>query len=86
MKRDINEAVALVTDEYCQKVIDKMRRLHRAGNHWMSAKNIADEIGTVGTTHVQSALYKIAAMGFLYMRDGDGKDKFEYQLRPEYRR
>jgi len=75
-----------VTDEYRELVIDSMRRLHRDGSHWMSAQDIAAKIGTVGSTHVQCALYSIAAMGFLNMRDGDGKAKFEYQLRKEYRK
>jgi len=75
-----------VTDDYRQKVLDAMRRIHRSGKHWMTAQDIANQIGTVGSTHVQSALYSLAAMGFFFMRDGDGKAKFEYQLRPSYRR
>lgn len=74
-----------VSDDYCEKLIKVMRRLHREGNHWMNAKQITLESGTAANTHVQLGLYRLASMGFLNMRDGDGKDKFEYQLRREYR-
>lgn len=80
------DAVGHVSDDYQVKMIEIMRRLHRQGNHWLSAKAIADEYKTAGTVHVTAALYRLAASGFLYMRDGDGKHKFEYQLRPEYRK
>lgn len=80
------EAVNGVSDDYQMQLINIMRRLHRQGWHWMSAKEIADEYHTKGTTYVTAGLYRLAATGFLYMRDGDGKNKFEYQLRPEYRR
>jgi len=82
----ILETVNNVSDDYQVGLIDIMRRLHRQGHHWQSAKLIADEYKTKGTTYVTAALYRLAANGFLYMRDGDGKHKFEYQLRPEYRR
>ena len=80
------EAVGHVSDDYQMRMIEIMRRIHRQGEHWMSAKRLADEYGTGGTVHVTAALYRLAAAGFLFMRDGDGKHKFEYQLRPEYRK
>lgn len=82
----ILDTVNSVSDDYQVEIINIMRRLHRQGKHWFSAKEIADEYKTKGTTYVTAALYRLAATGFLYMRDGDGKDKFEYQLRPEYRK
>jgi hypothetical protein len=82
----ILETVHMVSDDYQMQMITIMRRLHRQGNHWLNAKMIADEYDTRGTTYVTAALYRLAASGFLYMRDGDGKNKFEYQLRPEYQR
>jgi len=75
-----------LTDDYCMRVVDAMRKMHRRGDGWFNANDIAREVGTVGSTHVQAALYRLAAMGFLWMRDGDGNHKFEYQLRKEYRR
>jgi hypothetical protein len=80
------ETVDSVSDDYQMAIITIMRRIHRQGRHWMSAKEIADEYGTKGTTYTTAALYRLAACGFLFMRDGDGKNKFEYQLRPEYRK
>lgn len=82
----ILETVNMVTDDYQLEMIKIMRRLHRQGNHWLSAKQIADEYETRGTTYVTAALYRLAGSGFLYMRDGDGKHKFEYQLRKEYQK
>lgn len=82
----ILETVHMVTDDYQLEMIKIMRRLHRQGNHWLSAKQIADEYETRGTTYVTAALYRLAAAGFLYMRDGSGHNKFEYQLRPQYQK
>lgn len=75
-----------VSDDYCENIIRAMRRLHREGNHWMSAKELTVALGHTSNSHVQLGLYRLASMGFLNMRDGDGKDKFEYQLRAEYRK
>jgi phosphate-selective porin len=75
-----------VSDDYCEKIIRAMRRLHRQGNHWANAKEITQAMETQSNSHVQLGLYRLASMGFLNMRDGDGKDKFEYQLRAEYQR
>lgn len=80
------DTVHVVSDDYQLEMIKIMRRLHRSGNHWLSAKQIADEYETRGTTYVTAALYRLAACGFLYMWDGSGKNKFEYQLRPEYQK
>jgi len=74
-----------VSDDQCEKIIRTMRRLHREGNHWMSCKTITKSMNSTSNTYVMAGLYKLASMGFLNMRDGDGKDKFEYQLRQEYR-
>lgn len=82
----ILETVNSVSDDYQVEMINIMRRMHRQGKHWMNAREIATEYKTKGTTYVTAALYRLAASGFLFMRDGDGKDKFEYQLRPEYRK
>jgi len=80
------ESVNTVSDDYQVQMLDVMRRLHRQGNHWMTAKQIADEYETRGSSYVTAALYRLAATGFLFMRDGSGHNKFEYQLRPEYRK
>lgn len=80
------ELAQTVTDKYCEKLINTLRRMHREGHQWMNAKEITEAQGTQSNTHVEAGMYKLAAMGFLNMRDGDGKAKFEYQLRPEYRK
>lgn len=80
------ELAQSVSDKQCEKLIAALRKGHRSGLQWMNANEIKNLMVSGSLTYVTAGMYKLAAMGFLNMRDGDGNAKFEYQLRPEYRK
>jgi len=77
---------AIVSDEYCLAVLKAMRHLHRKGMAWLNPTEISETSSHLSTEYVRAALYKMASMGFLYIRDGDGNETLAYQLRREYRK